>query len=173
VASRNRRNITGSGTPEKCHSTYPCEVAGGSSSVEPWDDSSPAEALGSLATKIWRPGGTLRIAALALAEATYAVAAPRRPIGKRGLEIERSPAGAAVVSPVSAPRCEATCAACRRSDRACRECWPERRWRRGTEGPATSVLAGAGAVATRAVAAGSGPAWRRARSSSRLVRHIR
>jgi hypothetical protein len=77
VASRNRRNITRSGTPKKSHSAYPCEVAGGSSSVEPWDDSPPAEALGSLATRIWRPGGTLRIAALVLAEATYAVMAPR------------------------------------------------------------------------------------------------
>jgi hypothetical protein len=126
VASRNRRNITGSDTPEKSHSAYPCEVAGGSSSVEPWDDSSPVEALGSLATRIWRPGGTLRIAALVLAEATYAVVAPRRLIGKRGPETERSPAGAAVVSPVSASRCEATRAACRRSDRAYRERWPER-----------------------------------------------
>jgi hypothetical protein len=31
------------------------------------DDLSPAEALGSLATKTWRPGGTLRIVVLALA----------------------------------------------------------------------------------------------------------
>jgi hypothetical protein len=67
VASRNRLNITGSGTPEKSHSAYPCEVAGGSASGEPRDDSSPAEALGSLATKTWRPGGTLHIVVLALA----------------------------------------------------------------------------------------------------------
>jgi hypothetical protein len=33
------------GTPEKSHSAYPCEVAGGSSLAEPWDDSSSAEAL--------------------------------------------------------------------------------------------------------------------------------
>jgi hypothetical protein len=66
VASSNRLNITWSGTLEKSHSVYPCEVAGGSVSREPRDDSSPAEALGSLATKTWRPGGTLRIVALAL-----------------------------------------------------------------------------------------------------------
>jgi hypothetical protein len=66
VASRNRLNITGSGTPEKSHSAYPCEVAGGRASAEPRDDSSPAEALGSLATKMLRPGGTLRIVVLML-----------------------------------------------------------------------------------------------------------
>jgi hypothetical protein len=104
MASRNHWNITGSGTLKKSHSAYPYEVAGGSSSTEPWDDSSPAEALGSLATRTWRPGGTLRIVALALAEATYAVVVPRRPMGKRGPETERSPTGAAVVSPVSASR---------------------------------------------------------------------
>jgi hypothetical protein len=60
-------NITGSGTPEKSHSAYPCEVAGGSASAEPRDDSSPAEALGSLATKTWQPEGTLRIMVLLLA----------------------------------------------------------------------------------------------------------
>jgi hypothetical protein len=66
VASRNRLNITGSGTPEKSHSAYPCEVVGGSASREPRDGSSPAEALGPLATKTWRPGGTLLIVSLAL-----------------------------------------------------------------------------------------------------------
>jgi hypothetical protein len=86
--------------------------------MEPRDDSSPAEALGSLATKMWRPGGTLRNIVLALALATYAAVAPRRLIGKRGLKTERSPAGVAVVSPVSASRCEAMRATCRRSDRA-------------------------------------------------------
>jgi hypothetical protein len=34
----------------------PCEVAGGSSLAEPQDDSSSAEALGSLTAGIWRPG---------------------------------------------------------------------------------------------------------------------
>jgi hypothetical protein len=33
---RNRWNTTGSDTPEKSHSAYPCEVAGGSSLAEPW-----------------------------------------------------------------------------------------------------------------------------------------
>jgi hypothetical protein len=62
---------------------------------------------------MWRPGGTLRSVVLALA--TYAAVAPRRPIGKRGPETERSPAGAAAVSPVGASRCEATHPACHRS----------------------------------------------------------
>jgi hypothetical protein len=90
VASRNHRNITGSGTLEKSHSAYPCEVAGGSSLAEPQDDSSAAEALGSLAGT-WRPGRTLCAAASVLAEAMYAVVAPRRPRGNRGPETERSP----------------------------------------------------------------------------------
>jgi hypothetical protein len=102
VASRNRRNITGSGTPEKYHSAYPCEVEGGSSLTELWDDSSSAEALGSLAAGAWRPGRTLRVAASVLAEVTYAVVAPRRLRGNHGPETERSPIGAAVVSPVGA-----------------------------------------------------------------------
>jgi hypothetical protein len=67
VASRKRLNITGSGTPEKSYSAYPCRLAGGNASREPRDDSSPAEALGSLATKTLRPGGTLRIVVLTLA----------------------------------------------------------------------------------------------------------
>jgi hypothetical protein len=140
--------------------------------MEPRDDSSP-EALGSLATRMWRPEGTLCSIVLALALATYAAVAPRRPIGKRGPETKRSPAGAAAVLLVSASRCEATRAACRRSDCACRERWTERRRRRGAEGPATSVLAGAGFMATRAAATGADPAWSRARSSSRLVRRMR
>jgi hypothetical protein len=57
--------------------------------MEPRDDSSPAEALGSLATRMWQLGGTLRIVVLALALATYAAVAPRRPIGKRGPETDR------------------------------------------------------------------------------------
>jgi hypothetical protein len=104
VASRNRRNITGSGTPEKSHPAYPCEVAGGSSSAEPWDDSSPAKVLGSLAAGVWRPGRALRVAVLVPAEATYAAVAPRSPMGKRGPKTERTPAGAAVVSPEGASR---------------------------------------------------------------------
>jgi hypothetical protein len=173
VASRNRRNITGSGTPEKSHSAYPCEVAGGSSPAEPWDDSLPAEALGSLTAGIWRPGRTLRVAVLVLAEVTYAIVAPRKPMGKRGPETERSPAGAAVISLEGVSRCEATRAEGQRSVRACRERWPERRRCRGAEGPATSVLEGVGVVATRAAATGTDMAWHHARSSSQLVRHMR
>jgi hypothetical protein len=173
VASRNRRNITGSGTPEKSHSAYPCEVAGGSSPAEPWDDSSPAEALGSLAAGTGRSGRTLRVAALVLAEATYVVVAPRKPMGKRGPETERSPADAAVVSPEGASRCEAMRVACRRSDRACHERWPERRRRRGAKGPAASVLTGVGVATTCAAATGTDPAWRHARSSSLMVRRMR
>jgi hypothetical protein len=36
AAPRNHWNITGSGTPDKSHSAYPFEVAGGSSLAEPW-----------------------------------------------------------------------------------------------------------------------------------------
>jgi hypothetical protein len=152
VASRNRLNITRSDTPEKSHSVYPCEVAGDSASREPREDSSPAEALGSLVTKTWRPGGTLRIVVLTLALAALAVAAPRRPMRKRGPETERSPIGVAVIVLTGAPRYEGTRSACRRSDCACRERWPERRRRRGADGLAASVLVGVGVVAMRAAA---------------------
>jgi hypothetical protein len=91
VASRNRRNITGSGTPEKSHSAYPCEVAGGSSLVEPWDNSLSMDALGFPTAGTWRTGRVLRTAASVLAEATYAVMAPRRPMGKRGLKPSAPP----------------------------------------------------------------------------------
>jgi hypothetical protein len=65
--------------------------------------------------------------------------------GGRGPETERSPAVAAVVSPVSASRCEAARAARRRSVRACSERWLERRRRRGAEGTTASGWADAGA----------------------------
>jgi hypothetical protein len=94
-------------------------------------------------------------------------------MGKRGPETERSPAGAAVVVLMGAPCCEATRSACRLSDRAWRERWLERRRRRDADGPAASVLAGVGVVAMRAAVTGADPAWRRARSSSWLVRRIR
>jgi hypothetical protein len=122
MASRDRRNITESGTPEKSHSTYPCEVACGSLLAEPWDDSSSAEAQVFLTAGALRAGRALRAAASVLAEATYVVAALHRSRGNRGHETECSPIGAAVVSPVSASRCEAARAACLRSVRACREC---------------------------------------------------
>jgi hypothetical protein len=111
VASRNRWNITGSGTPEKSHSAYPCEVAGGNSLAEPWDDSSSAEALGFPTAGTWWIGRALRAATSVLVEVTYAVVAPRRPRGNHGPEPERSPVGATAVSPVSASRCDATHAA--------------------------------------------------------------
>jgi hypothetical protein len=57
---------------------------------------------GSLTAGTWRPGRTLRVAMSVLAEVTYAVVAPRRPMGKRGPDTERSPVGAAAVSPVVA-----------------------------------------------------------------------
>jgi hypothetical protein len=110
---------------------------------------------------------------IALAEATYAVVALRKLMEKRGPEIERSPARAAVISPEGTSCCEATRVVCRRSVRACREHWPERQRCRGAEGPAASALAGVDIAATRAAATGTDPAWRRARSSSRLVRRMR
>jgi hypothetical protein len=79
---------------------------GGNSLAEPWDDSSLAEALVFLTAGMWRLGRALRTAASVLVEATYAVVAPRRPMGKRGPETERSPVGAVAVSPVVASRCE-------------------------------------------------------------------
>jgi hypothetical protein len=86
-------------------------VAGGNSLAESWDDSSSVEALGFLTTGAWRLGRALRATASVLAEATYAVMAPRRPMGNRSPETERSPIGAVAVSSVVASRCEATCAA--------------------------------------------------------------
>jgi hypothetical protein len=173
VASRNRRNITGSSTPEKSHSAYPCEAAGGNSLAEPWDDSSLAEALGSLTARVWRLGRALRVAASVLAEVTYVVVAPCRPRGNRGPETVRSPVGAAAVSPVVASCCEASHTARRRSVRACRERSPGRRRRRGAEGPAASAWAGTGASAAGAALIGAGPVACLARSSSRLVMRMR
>jgi hypothetical protein len=108
-----------------------------------------------------------------LAEATYAVVAPRRPRGNRGPETDCSPVGAAVVSPVGTPRSEEARAACRCFVRACRERCPECRRRQGTEAPAASVLAGTDAPAAGATGAEVGPVCRRARSSSRLVMRMR
>jgi hypothetical protein len=72
-------------------------VAGGNSLAEPWDDSSSPKGLGFLTAGAWRLGRALRAAASVLAEATYAVVAPRRPMGNRGLETERSPVRAVAV----------------------------------------------------------------------------
>jgi hypothetical protein len=62
----------------------------------------------------------------------------RIPWGNRGSGTARSSVGAAAVSLAGASRCEATRAARRRSIRAWRERWPERRRHRGAEGPAAS-----------------------------------
>jgi hypothetical protein len=48
-------------------------------------------------------------------------------------------------------------AARRRSIRACRERWPERRRRRGAEGPAASTWADTGALASGVTGTGPGP----------------
>jgi hypothetical protein len=100
---------------------YTCEVTGGTSLAEPWDDSSTTEALGFLTAGTWRLGRALRATASVLAEATYAEVVPRRPRGNRGPETEHSSVEEIAVSAVSASRCEATRAARRRSVRACRE----------------------------------------------------
>jgi hypothetical protein len=83
------------------------------------------------------------------------------------------PVGAAVVSPVGASPCVVAHAARRCSVHACQEHWPERRRRRGAEGPAASVLAGVGVPATGATGTGAVPVCRRARSSLRLVIRMR
>jgi hypothetical protein len=111
----------------------------------------------------WRLGRALRAAASVLAEVTYAVVAMRIPMGNHGPETERSPIGAVAVSPVVASRCEATRVARRCSVRACRERWPERRRRRGAEGPAASTWAGTGRLLTPKFGTGGslncGPVW--------------
>jgi hypothetical protein len=122
AASRNRWNVTGSGTPEKSHSAYLCAVAGGSSLVGPWYDSSSVVAARFLAAGAWRPGRPSRAATSALADEACAIAAPRKPRRNRGPETTRSPIGAVAVMPVIASHCEAMRAARCRSIRACREC---------------------------------------------------
>jgi hypothetical protein len=146
---------------------------GGSLLTEPGDDSSPAEAPGSLIAEVRRAGSTLRAAAPVLAETTYAVVAPHRSRGNCDPETERSPVGVAVVSSVGASRRDAARAACWCSVRACRERCPERRRRRGAEGPAASVLAGVDPPAVGAKGPEVGPVCRHARSSSRLVIRMR
>jgi hypothetical protein len=80
--SRNPWNITGSGTPEKSHSAYPCQVAGGSSLVEPWYDSSSVVAARFPAAGAWRPGRPSRAATSALADEVCTIAALRKPRGE-------------------------------------------------------------------------------------------
>jgi hypothetical protein len=72
-------------------------------------------------------------------------------MGMRSPETARSPVGAvAAVVTVGASRWVATRSACLRSDRAWRERSPERRRRRGVDGPAASVPVGACAGVVRA-----------------------
>jgi hypothetical protein len=99
----------------------------------------------------------VRAATLVLADEAYAIAALRMPWGDRGSETARSPVGVVAFSLTDVSRCEATCAARRRSIRACRERWTERRRRRGAERPAASAWAGAGASALGAMGTGPGP----------------
>jgi hypothetical protein len=80
------------------------------------------------------------------------------PWGNCGSGATRSSAGADVVSSRGgAPRRAATHAARRRSARTWRECWPERRRRRGVEGPAAHGGAGAGTPTVGVAGAGPGP----------------
>jgi hypothetical protein len=74
-----------------------------------------------LAARRWWPGRSSYAATLMLADEAYAIAALRMPMGNRGSGTAHSPAGAVAVSPAGTSRCEATCAAQRRSTRACRE----------------------------------------------------
>jgi hypothetical protein len=108
--SRNRWNITGFGTPEKSHSSYSCEVAGGSSLEEPWYDSLSVVAVRFPAAGTWRPGRPPRAATSMLADEACAIAAPRKPRGDRGPETARPPPplGTVAVSPVIASRWKAT-----------------------------------------------------------------
>ncbi len=70
-----------------------------------WDDSLPCGgARGPWQPGVWRPGRALRVAVLVPAEATYAAVASRSPMGKRGPETGRTPAGAAVVLPEGVSR---------------------------------------------------------------------
>jgi hypothetical protein len=72
-----------------------------------------------------------------LADEAYAVAALRILWGNRGSGTARSSVGAAAISLAGASCCEATRAARRRSIRAWRERYPERRQRRGAKGVTT------------------------------------
>jgi hypothetical protein len=126
-----------------------------------------------LAARRWWPGRSLYAAKSMLADEAYAIAVLRIPWGNRDSETARSPAGAVAVSLTGVSRCEATHAARRRSFHAYRECWPERRRRRGAEGPAASTGAGAGASAVGVTGTGPGPVDRHGWSSSRLVMRMR
>jgi hypothetical protein len=99
-----------------------------------------------LVARRWRPGWSSRAATSVLADEAYAIAVLRMPWGNCGSGTARSPASAVANSLVGVLRCEATHAARRHSIHACREHWPERRRRRGAEGPAMSAWASAPGV---------------------------
>jgi hypothetical protein len=80
----------------------------------------------------------------------------RIPWGDRGSRVARCPVGVAVVPLTGASHCAAARAARRRSIRAWREHWLERRRRLGAEGPATSACVGAGALAAGVTGTGPG-----------------
>jgi hypothetical protein len=105
----------------------------------------------------WRPGRSSYAATSVMADEAYTITALRMLWGKCGSGTMRSPAGAVAISPVGASRCKATRTAQRRSICACRERWPERRRRRGVEGPAVSAWAGARASAPGVTGTGPGP----------------
>jgi hypothetical protein len=80
---------------------------------------------------------------------------------------------AGVVSSKSSS-CRATAHATRRhSVRVRRERWPERRRRRGAEGPTVPNGAGAGATAAGVAGTGPDPVGRHGWSSAQLVMHMR
>jgi hypothetical protein len=68
---------------------YPCEVAGGSSLVEPWYDSSSVVAVRFPAAGTGWPGRPPRAATSALVDEACAIAAPRKPRENRGPETAR------------------------------------------------------------------------------------
>jgi hypothetical protein len=101
-------NITGSGTPEKSHSAYSCEVAGGSSLVEPWYDMSSVVAARFPATGTRRPGQPSCAATSMLADEACAIVAPRKTSGIHDPE-NAPPVRVVAVMPVIVSRCEVTC----------------------------------------------------------------
>jgi hypothetical protein len=138
MVSRNHWNITGFGTPEKSHSVYPCEVAGGSSLAEPCYDSLLVVAMRFRTASRWWPGRSSYAATSVLANEVYAATALHVSLGNYNSTAARSPTGA-VVTPVGASPHVVARTARRRSTRAWRERWLECRRRRGAEAPAASA----------------------------------
>jgi hypothetical protein len=131
------------------------------------------EVMRFLTARRWWPGRSSYAATSVRADEAYVVAALRIPWGNCGSNTARSPAGAVAVLLTGVSRCEATCAARRRSIHACRERWPERRRHHGVEGPAASAWASTGASTAGVTGTGPGPVNRHGWSSSRLVMRMR